>query len=264
MNSSPTQFGIVHLSIIPVRAAAADKSEMVNQLLFGDTFHILEQDRQWVHIQSSSDQYKGWIDEKQFISLSPTEHQNLQNQAPVYALETVYSVLQIAEYFPLLLGSRLPNFNGRKAQFCSRNYSYLGETTSKMTQEKASPQQIIGYAFKYLHAPYLWGGRSPFGIDCSGLTQMAFQLGNISLPRDAYQQAEIGTTIEGFGEVQAGDLAFFHNNEEKIIHVGIVLNNHNILHASGKVRVDKLHESGIFNVDTKKYSHKLSLLKRCI
>lgn len=264
MKSSTAQFGIVQLSVIPIRAKASDKSEMVNQLLFGDTFHILEQDRQWIHIQSSHDQYKGWIDEKQFIPLSPAEYQDLQNQAPVYALETVSPVLHIAEYFPILLGSRLPYFNGRKAQFCNRSYSYLGETTSNMTQDKASSQQIIAHAFKYLHAPYLWGGRSPFGIDCSGLTQMAFQMGNISLPRDAYQQAEIGTTIEDFGAIRAGDLAFFHNNEAKIIHVGIVLNHNNILHASGKVRVDKLHESGIFNVDTKKYSHKLSLVKRCI
>ena len=261
MKSSTRQFGIVHLALVPMRAEASDKSEMVNQLLFGETFEVLEQDRQWVQIQTSFDQYQGWIDEKQFLLISQSEHQKLQTLAPIHALETMHSILHISEYFPILFGSRLPYFNGRKAQVANKNYTYLGETSHKMGEEKASPQQIIGFAFKYLHAPYLWGGRSPFGIDCSGLTQMAFKLGNISLPRDAYQQAEIGDTID-FSKAKAGDLAFFNNDNGKIIHVGIVLNNSSIIHASGKVRVDKLHESGIFNVDTKKYSHKLSIIKR--
>lgn len=264
MQSPTTQFGIAHLSLVPMRSEASDKSEMVNQLLFGETFSILERDRQWVHIQASFDQYKGWIDEKQFLSLSSNEYETLREMLPVYALETLQHVLHISEYFPLLLGSSLPNFNGRKAQMKNRSYTYLGETTFKIRNAQADVTQVIGYAFKYLHAPYLWGGRSPFGIDCSGLTQMAFKLGNIALPRDAYQQAERGALIEDFAQIQAGDLAFFSNDSGKVIHVGIVLNNNNILHASGKVRVDKLHESGIFNVDSKKYSHKLSSIKRCI
>lgn len=262
MAKTSTQFGIIHLSLVPIRAEASDKSEMVNQLLFGETFEVLERDRQWVKIQTTFDQYQGWIDEKQFLPLSTKEHQTIENQGGVHALEIMHSVLHISEYYPIVLGSRLPNFNGRKAQFSNRNYTYLGETTFKTGKDKATPQQIIGYAFNYLHAPYLWGGRSPFGIDCSGLTQMAFKIGNIVLPRDAYQQAEIGETIEDFDNIQAGDLAFFHNDTGKIIHVGIVLNNNGILHASGKVRVDKLHESGIFNVETKKYTHKLSAVKR--
>ncbi|MFK7908543.1 MAG: NlpC/P60 family protein [Chitinophagales bacterium] len=262
MKSTTTQFGIVHLALIPMRAEASDKSEMVNQLLFGETFEVLKQDRQWVQIQTTFDQYKGWIDEKQFLNLPQEEHQNLQKQTPIHALEIMHSVLHISEYFPILLGSVLPHFNGRKAQVANKNYTYLGETNHKAGKDKASPQQIIGFAFKYLQAPYLWGGRSPFGIDCSGLTQMAFKLGNITIPRDAYQQAEVGDTIE-FPEVKAGDLAFFNNDAGKVIHVGIVLNNNSIIHASGKVRVDKLHESGIFNVETKKYSHKLSIIKRC-
>ncbi len=262
MKSTATQFGIVHLALIPMRAEASDKSEMVNQLLFGETFEVLKQDRQWVQIQTSFDQYKGWIDEKQFLELPQREYQTLQNQPLIHALETMHPILHISEYFPILLGSCLPHFNGRKAQLANKNYTYLGETNHKTGKDQASPQQIISFAFKYLHASYLWGGRSPFGIDCSGLTQMAFKLGNISIPRDAYQQAEVGNTVE-FSDTKAGDLAFFNNDAGKVIHVGIVLNNNSIIHASGKVRVDKLHESGIFNVDTKKYSHKLSLIKRC-
>ncbi|MGB0930452.1 MAG: NlpC/P60 family protein [Chitinophagales bacterium] len=261
---SNPQFGIVHLAVIPMRAEASDKSEMVNQLLFGETFEVLKQDRQWAQIQTTFDQYEGWIDEKQFLPLSQKEHQNLQNKSPIHTLETMHPILHISEYFPILMGSRLPHFNGRKAQLANKVYTYLGETTYKMGKDKASPQQIIGFAFNYLHAPYLWGGRSPFGIDCSGLTQLAFKLGNIALPRDAYQQAEIGETIGDFAAIKAGDLAYFNNDDGKIIHVGIVLNNKGIIHASGKVRVDKLHEPGIFNVDTKKYSHKLAVVKRCL
>ncbi|MEZ4888034.1 MAG: C40 family peptidase [Chitinophagales bacterium] len=262
MASTSTQFGIVHLALIPMRAEASEKSEMVSQLLFGETFEVLTQDRQWVKIQTTFDQYQGWIDEKQFLPLAKSNHQNIEAQNAVHALETIHSVLHISEYFPIIIGSRLPNFDGRKTHFNDLHYTYLGETTAASAKEKANPQQVISFAFNYLHAPYLWGGRSPFGIDCSGLTQMAFKLGNIALPRDAYQQSEIGETIEEFSQVKAGDLAFFDNDSGKIIHVGIVLKNNNILHASGKVRVDKLHESGIFNVDSKKYSHKLASIKR--
>ena len=116
----------------------------------------------------------------------------------------------------------------------------------------------------YLDAPYLWGGRSPFGIDCSGLVQMTYKLSGIKLPRDAGQQASCGTTINLLSEAQAGDLAFFDNEEGIITHVGIILPNNQIIHASGRVRVDSLDHEGIYNVKKKQYSHKLRLIKRII
>jgi len=116
----------------------------------------------------------------------------------------------------------------------------------------------------YLNAPYLWGGRSPFGIDCSGFTQVIYKLNGFKLPRDASQQATIGETLSFIEESESGDLAFFDNEEGNIIHVGIMLENNNIIHASGKVRIDKIDHQGIFNSETNTYSHRLRLIKKIL
>ena len=115
---------------------------------------------------------------------------------------------------------------------------------------------------RYLNAPYLWGGRSPFGIDCSGFTQLVFKFAGIKLQRDAYQQGGQGSIINFIEEVQPGDLAFFSNDEGAIIHVGIMLKDNRIIHSSGKVRIDKIDHFGIYNAETKKHSHLLKLIKR--
>ena len=127
-----------------------------------------------------------------------------------------------------------------------------------------SREKIVDNAMMYVNAPYLWGGRSPFGIDCSGFTQLVYKIGGKKLPRDAYQQAEIGQTLSFVEEAENGDLAFFDNEEGSIIHVGILLGENEIIHSSGKVRIDKIDHQGIFNVDTKKYSHKLRLIKKIL
>ena len=116
----------------------------------------------------------------------------------------------------------------------------------------------------YLNAPYLWGGKTPFGIDCSGFTQMVYKLNGFALPRDAYQQAEIGETLSFVEEAEPGDLAFFDDDEGNIIHVGMVLEQGTIIHASGKVRIDALDHQGIYNKELKNYSHKLRLIKKII
>ena len=136
-------------------------------------------------------------------------------------------------------------------------YQFDGLTT----QGFAKKEKLIENAFIYLNAPYLWGGRSPLGIDCSGLSQMVYRLQGINLPRDAYQQAEIGTTVVKLEESEAGDLAFFENNEGKIVHVGIIMENNYVIHASGKVRIDSIDKQGIFNRELAAYTHKLRLIK---
>ena len=136
-------------------------------------------------------------------------------------------------------------------------YQFDGLTTPGFTQKK----KLIENALMYLNAPYLWGGRSPLGIDCSGFTQMVYRLQGINLPRDAYQQAEVGTTLSFIEESDPGDLAFFDNNEGKITHVGIILEENHIIHASGKVRIDRIDQQGIFNTEIGTHTHKLRLIK---
>jgi cell wall-associated NlpC family hydrolase len=118
-------------------------------------------------------------------------------------------------------------------------------------------------ALEFLNVPYLWGGKSVFGIDCSGFVQLVFRLYDLNLPRDAYQQAEIGELIDS-KEARQGDLAYFTNEKGKIIHVGIVLDNETIIHASGRVRIDQLTKSGIYNSDYCKETHKLHFIKRVL
>ena len=123
---------------------------------------------------------------------------------------------------------------------------------------------LVKTAFMYLNAPYLWGGKTPFGIDCSGFTQMVYKLNGYSLLRDASQQATQGEALSFIEESEAGDLAFFDNDEGVITHVGIIMEDNYIIHSSGKVRIDRLDHLGIFNPDTQRHTHKLRVIKKYI
>ena len=253
-------FGICNLSLVPVRKEASDKSEMVTQLLFGEHFEILEKNKQWRRICIAYDGYKGWIDEKQFEPISEEEFKNLNLNESKVAVDIAEVISSDSLLFPLVMGSQLPNLTDHSCLVGSLKFLYDGEVRD--LNAFASKHQLIENAYMYLNAPYLWGGRSPFGIDCSGFTQMVYKLSGIKLKRDAHQQAEQGHTLNFISEAETGDLAFFENTEGKIIHVGIILPGNKIIHASGKVRIDLIDHEGIYNVDTKKYSHRLRLLKR--
>jgi cell wall-associated NlpC family hydrolase len=160
------------------------------------------------------------------------------------------------------LGSSLPHFKDRTCRLGPTAYRFEGNV--KCPEKLLTTKGIAENAYMYLHSPYLWGGRTPFGIDCSGFTQMVYKLAGIKLKRDAWQQAEQGSLIHLVDEARQGDLAFFDNDEGRIIHVGIVLPNNKIIHASGKVRLDSLDHHGIFNQETKKYTHNLRLIKRFV
>jgi hypothetical protein len=253
-------FGICNLSIVPVRKEPSDKSEMVTQLLFGEHFEITDKNKQWRKICMAYDGYAGWIDEKQFESISEPEFKSLNINESKVAIDIAEVISNDAIMFPLVMGSQLPNLFGNTCSLGDVKYLYDGQVRD--LNAFANKLQLIETAYMYLNAPYLWGGRSPFGIDCSGFTQMVYKLSGIKLKRDAFQQAEQGQTLSFIAEAEIGDLAFFDNADGKIIHVGIVLPENKIIHASGKVRIDIIDHEGIFNVDTKKYSHKLRFVKR--
>lgn len=122
--------------------------------------------------------------------------------------------------------------------------------------------EVSRLALSYKDTPYLWGGRSQWGIDCSGFSQLIYSCFDLSLPRDAYQQAEMGQTVDFVSEIRVGDLAFFDNAEGRITHVGIMLDRDTIIHASAKVRVDRMDTEGIFNAEQNRYTHKLRIVKR--
>ena len=251
--------GIALLSIIPVRNEPTHRSEQVTQLLFGETYTIINQQNNWAYISCTHDEYKGWIDLNQFHEISQREFEAIESAENGIALELVSSATSGYHSIPILTGSRLPFFDGMNFEIAKEKFIYNGQAIQTSSRSTSHFEKI---AMRYLNAPYLWGGRSPFGIDCSGFTQVVYNCIGIALKRDAYQQAEYGSIVNFVEEAQPGDLAFFSNEEGKIIHVGIVLKDHRIIHASGKVRIDKLDHFGIFNADLKKYSHQLKIIKR--
>lgn len=243
-------FGICTLSIIPLRAEPSDKSEMVSQLLYGDTFKLLERAGKWLLIETTFDQYQGWIDAKQMHAFDEKE----MLEKPILSADLVEHITdEKNQLLTIVYGSDISHLK-------KLNHRFEGNTFSG----KSDKSKLVEISLMYLNSPYLWGGKSPFGIDCSGLTQMVYKLGGYRLPRDAWQQANVGETLSFIEESEPGDLAFFDNPDGKIVHVGIILSNHQIIHAHGKVRIDKIDQYGIFNSDTSKHSHQLRVIKKIV
>ncbi|MDQ3192037.1 MAG: C40 family peptidase [Bacteroidota bacterium] len=258
------KFGICNLGIVPCRVEPSDKSEMLSQLLFGEHFKIISENKNWLEITTAFDSYTSWIDKKQFLPISEDTYNELNDipSALTFDLVQVVSDSDTGAIIPVIIGSSMPLFNGEFCNLQGHEYSYEGQHIRP--SQVIDRSRLIEIAYTYLNSPYLWGGRTPFGIDCSGFTQMCYKLSGYALPRDAYQQSELGETLSFVEEAQQGDLAFFDNEEGRIIHVGIVLNDNQIIHASGKVRIDKFDHYGIFNTETGIYSHNLRLLKKLI
>ncbi len=255
-------YAIIDHTLVPVRKENSDRSEMVTQLLYGEQVEVLSVKHPWTKIRTCYDDYEGWIDSKQCRNIELEEFKKLQESASILSLE----LLQIAscgnQKQSLVLGSSLPYQVAGTYKMGTDSWTIEGKVRN--CSKEYAKKIIVENALMYLNAPYLWGGRSPFGIDCSGLTQMAYKLAGVKLWRDARQQAAQGITLNLLQEAAPGDLAFFDNQEGNIIHTGIILADGHIIHASGKVRIDKLDHQGIFNVDTKKYSHNLRLIKRIV
>ncbi len=258
------QFGICLLSLVPCRKEPAGTSEMVTQLLFGDHYKIIETKEDWLKIKIAYDAYECWISIKQHFKITETTYKYLEKLSPALNPQTIASIENkiTQQKFFITLGASLPFLNKQQISFESFIFGF--ESESKLIKEKSNSSEILKTAYQFMNAPYLWGGKTPFGIDCSGFTQIVYKLNGYKLPRDAYQQVELGEPLSFVEESEAGDLAFFDNEEGKIVHVGILLDNKQIIHASGFVRVDKFDHYGIFNTDTGKYSHTLRVIKRII
>jgi cell wall-associated NlpC family hydrolase len=252
-------FGICNLSVVPVRAEASDKSEMLTQLLFGDHFEIKEIREKWVQIKAAYDDYEGWIDRKQFAGISAEIYQKLDDQYYIAAPLHNQSLKMISgEIINLVPGSSLPFFQKNQVGINNESYEFSGVAVDPHTNVFSE----VGAAAKfYLHTPYLWGGKSTFGIDCSGLTQMVLKQFAIKIKRDTWQQAEQGEMVESLNEAKTGDLAFFDNDEGRIVHVGILLDG-KIIHASGRVKIESIDNQGIYSDELGRYTHKLKVIKR--
>lgn len=258
------QYGICSLSVVPCRKEPSNTSEMVTQLLFGEHYQVIEDTEEWAKIITAYDKYECWINLKQHTRITESTYKLLDMQQPVLNAELLQLITNETsrQVFPILMGSTLPGYLIKECKVENTLYHFEGNTVN--ATEKKPIEQLIKTAYVFLNSPYLWGGKTFFGIDCSGFTQMVYKMNGYKLPRDAWQQAELGHPLSFVEEAQAGDLAFFDNEEGKIVHVGIVLENQQIIHASGKVRIDKFDHYGIFHTENKKYGHMLRVIKRVI
>jgi len=250
------EYGICNLAIIPLRAEANDRSEQVSQLLFGETFEITEWTERWVKIITTYDNYTGWIGRLQFSMLGHLAFRRFKQTPPPLTYRAVTQAWKIDNnsvlYLPM--GSSLAFLEGTTCHVGNDKFEIIGEI--------GETENLAVTATSFLNTPYLWGGRTHFGIDCSGFTQAVFKLQGIHLLRDASMQAEQGYAINSLHETKLGDLAFFNNTEGKVVHVGIMLNNEKIIHASGKVKIDSIDEKGIYSEELKRYTHQLTTVKR--
>lgn len=252
-------FAICNLSVIPMRFEPSDRSEIVSQVLFGEHFEIIDNEKQWSKIKLHFDGYEGWIDSKQYQTISKEDYDTLSKEALILNSDLVeYISTPNNTLIPITLGASLSFLNHNDIN--SENYAFEGLKISG----KKPKESLINTAYMYLNAPYLWGGKTPFGIDCSGFTQMVYKLNGYKLLRDATEQSTQGEVLSFIEESEPGDLAFFDNEEGKIIHVGIMLENNYIIHASGKVRVDRLDHLGIYNAEQNRHTHRLRVIKKII
>lgn len=254
------EYGICVLSNVPVRAEASDKAELVTQLFFGECYEVLSVQGNWQQICIATDQYIGWMDLKQHKPVTAPYFEEWRAVQHPRCADVVQTVSNAQTRIPVMMGSTLPFYDGLNLRIGTETYMYNGRASNPAAPFRLN--FLLKIAHEYLKAPYVWGGKSIFGLDCSGFVQQVFGICGYQLPRDAYQQVAHGEEVHFATLAQPGDVAFFDNDEGRIVHVGIVLENQRIIHAHGEVRIDPLDHHGIYNTDRRRYSHKLRIIKR--
>lgn len=248
------QYGICPLSLVSVRLTPEETSEMVTQLLYGEHFKVLEHRKFYSKIRIAFDKCEGWVRKDQINLVQEEQYDAIVNTKAIFATDLISSAETDKKHaLPILLGSSV-----HATEFL--NHEFEGDNSSG-NREKSS---LIQTAFYYLNAPFLKGGKSPFGIDSSGLSQMIYKINGHTLLRTAQQQSSQGDALSFIEESEPGDLAFFDNQEGEIDHVGIIMDDNYIIHSHGMVRIDRLDHTGIFNREQGRYTHSLRVIKKLI
>lgn len=257
-NPQKTLYGLAYLSVVPLRAEPNHRSEMVSQVLFGEYMRVLETAEDWCYIQLEQDSYKGWLETSQILVRNMSDFEKYSANPKVKVVDAQALVKINGKAVQLLKGTNLNDFSKDYFVFDNQQIPFSGTSISG----KQNRKKLIEIAYSYLNVPYLWGGKTLNGVDCSGFTQMVYHINGYSIQRDASLQAKQGELVAFLIQAKAGDLAFFENEEGNITHVGIILDDQKIIHAAkGSVRIDSLDQEGIFNNELKKYTHHLRMLR---
>ncbi len=251
------------LSSIAIRSKADHQSRMITQMLFGEVCEIItKKHNYWCRVRLNFDGMEGWCLSHQLYLITSQDYDKYQSKC-AYALDVTQSVIGDNYHVPILIGSVLPHYDGISFKVPGHVMRYSGQVYFP-DQNEFKIEMLIKVARKFLHAPYLEGGRSPFGIDAGGFIQSVFKIFGVNLPRNIQHQSSEGEVLFFASEGRAGDLAFFENEDGKIAHGGILLDNEKIIHAFGSVRIDLIDHYGIYNKDLKNYTHRLRFIKRLL
>lgn len=234
------RYGICKLSVVPMRKEMSHESELVSELLFNDIYEVTEENGDWIRIKTLYDSYVGYLRTLQHFEISENELEEYVSREKYIVNEPVCS------------------YNNNVLTFGSKIFEK--HVNAIPLRKVYDPNIMVECAIKLLGTPYRWGGKSVMGIDCSAFVQLCAKVAGCKLPRDASQQVECGKQIDNLSEAKAGDLAFFKNENNRITHVGILLSNDKIIHASGKVRIDTIDSKGIYNKGLKRYTHETAIL----
>lgn len=253
------EYAICFLPNIPLRRTPEDGGEMMTELLFGDACEVFEYTGTWAKIKNKADDYEGWLTAKMLTFISKEEYDAYDPTVlPVISTYYAEAFNDKGEHLLLTGGSVLPDYH-QDGSFRVKDERYRVEP-SKV--ELPVGETVLQTAYKFLHCPYLWGGKNALGIDCSGLTQVVMRIHGKQILRDARQQVAHGDLVPFIQDALPGDIAFFDHDDGRISHVGIVAEDGHIIHASGSVHIDKLDGEGIFSEEKGVYTHKLRLIKR--
>lgn len=254
-------YAVCRVPVAPLRAEPAHKSEMISQVLLAEAALILEETKDFIKLQGLYDGYEGWCQRSQLVI---TDSWTNSSSSLLYTAEWINTVTinNVVAHIPMGIPVIDTENVQRLGSVLTIDYSKAAILNTANAKPDAAAMRARAELF--LNTPYLWGGRSVFGVDCSGFTQMVFRFFNIPLLRDAYLQANQGEVVGFLQEARCGDLAFFDNAEGRITHVGILLNDFEIIHSSGHVRIDKIDNAGILNVETGLRTHQLRIIKRLI
>ncbi|MRI00276.1 hydrolase Nlp/P60 [Kriegella sp. EG-1] len=251
------QYGICHLSIIPVRLVADEGSEMITQLIYGEHYKILEQRKHWSKVRLAFDRMEGWLQNIQIKEIEKEYYDILdKDKNPSHASQLVsYMEGKNSHFIPILLGSTIPKIN-------ILGHTLEGEIIDTTTNHGKA--NLVNTALYYLNSPSLSGGRTPFGIDNAGFSQIVYKMNGIALKRTSDQQALQGDSLSFIEESEPGDLAFFDDSDGKINHVGIIMRDNYVIHVNGKVKIDRIDHTGIFDNELRNYTHKLRVIKKIV